>query len=750
MEINIKFQSNIPALILSGKFDGNGAAQFDKQYEENISAENKYCIIDFSDVTYLSSIGIRSILKTEKNLRARSGNLYLVINSVFVKQVLEVSGLLSQLKTVNSLDEGFEKILAQSSVSKQRYEKTSEGNIYTIERLTEEECFIDCWVHNEDDTNDIMSAVNLKDLGLAFGTGGFGVNSKQASESLGVFVSTNLFSGLLPFEEKAESDFIFTNTPEDSCIYVSSAYGFSGKASAFFESKNSPLQIENIVTEFLTASKEFTEQHLNTVGFVLKGEIPGDTKSSIIIWGKISERNTVLNSPLDIELKNGLKLYATGLSLQKNSTVINNCQLEEYLQEAIKLEDVEHVINIKPNLLLQNISAWLFIPKLIRAGEEKLLKIETDKETQLIEEWDILIRKIYSDCSKVMLTQLHGGYMSKTFSVTSYDKDGRRLVPTVIKISSLEIAQREENASRNYVEKFILNNSTSSMGYAKFGEWAAIRYNFLGITGTDSKLTWLRNLYFTKTENEISNILGNIYTNILKPWYGQPKLEPVYLYEDHTPLRLFPNLFEQVEKEFGFNTESETLRCSELEIDLPNPFRFLKYQYPALKNKPMLWYKSICHGDLNMQNILLDEKENIYIIDFSETKPRNIVSDFARLEPILKFEILQIDNEHDLKELLEFEIGLTSADKINEKPLYTYKGNSKEVRKAYNFICQLRHYADVVTIFETDIRPYYLALLEWTYSVMCYIQLSPLVKKYAAYSAALICNKIIELDKKEK
>ena len=40
-------------------------------------------------------------------------------------------------------------------------------------------------------------------------------------------------------------------------------------------------------------------------------------------------------------------------------------------------------------------------------------------------------------------------------------------------------------------------------------------------------------------------------------------------------------------------------------------------------------YTSICHGDLNMQYVLLDERENIYVIDFSETRPRNIVSDLG-------------------------------------------------------------------------------------------------------------------------
>src|SRR5262249_41857814 len=52
----------------------------------------------------------------------------------------------------------------------------------------------------------------------------------------------------------------------------------------------------------------------------------------------------------------------------------------------------------------------------------------------------------------------------------------------------------------------------------------------------------------------------------------------------------------------------------------------------------------------------------------------------------------------------------------------------------------LRRYADVVTLFESDMTPYWLALLEWTYSVIAYRQVSPRQKRYAACSAALICR----------
>ena len=742
MEINIIQRDGIPAIILNGKFDGAGAAQFDSNCV-GLEQKSKYWIIDFTDVSYLSSVGIRSILKAEKTLRALTGHLFIIINSNFVKQVLEVSGLINQLKVVGSLEEGFEKINALFALANQKSQMVIDGREYEIQSFPDNESCIDVWAKHDENDHDKLTSVSLEDLGISFGLGGFGINHQQAVESFGQYISTENFAGLLPFGEGQETDFIFTDTPKESFIYISNAFGISGKTNLFLEHHYALVNFDALVTDFFTIANSVTKTEVNSAAYIIKAQSAGSAKKSIIIWGKASQKGTVLDVDKDTQLPNDLRYLASGLLLQQNTDVKNPLELNEYLNSVIKLEEVEKLVNIKPDTKLQNVFVWLFIPKLLRAGDEKLIKVETEDGSQFKEEWDIIIRKIYSDCSRVILTPLHGGYMSKTFSVNSYDKEGRKLVPTVVKISSLDIAKREEFASRNYVEKFILNNSTSSMGSAVYGDWAGIRYNFLGITGTDSKLTWLRNLYTTKTTEELSEIFENIFTKILKPWYGQPKLEPVYLYDDHSPLRLFPHLFDQVQKDFGWDAESETLRCEELGIDLPNPFRFLKYEYQARKMKPQMWYSSICHGDLNMQNILLDEKENIYIIDFSETKPRNIVSDFARLEPIFKFEIPKIETEEDLKQMLEFEMGLASVNSLDEMPPFNYKGNDPNVKKGYDLICQMRKYANTVTIFETDMKPYLLAVLEWTYSVMCYIQLNPLIKKYAAYSAALMVKKLI-------
>ena len=72
----------------------------------------------------------------------------------------------------------------------------------------------------------------------------------------------------------------------------------------------------------------------------------------------------------------------------------------------------------------------------------------------------------------------------------------------------------------------------------------------------------------------------------------------------------------------------------------------------------------------------------------------------------------------------------------------TYAGPDAAVDKAYQVITLLRRLADTATIFETDMVPYWLALLEWTLPVIVYRQVSPWQKRYAAFSAGLLCEAI--------
>src|SRR6185295_3907577 len=88
---------SIPVLTANGRLDAHGVIEFDEVWQ-SVPADVSHIVIDLTQVNYLSSIGIRSLVSIEKTLRTRHGNLVLGGCPKFVSAVLETTGLLSQFQ----------------------------------------------------------------------------------------------------------------------------------------------------------------------------------------------------------------------------------------------------------------------------------------------------------------------------------------------------------------------------------------------------------------------------------------------------------------------------------------------------------------------------------------------------------------------------------------------------------------------------------------------------------------------------
>jgi anti-anti-sigma factor len=725
MPVLLKLERSVPVLSVGGRLDARGAVAFDEAWA-TLPAETTHVVVDLTGMDYLSSLGIRSLVTAEKSLREHNGWTILAGLSPFASSLLNTVGLLGQFQHVPDVAEAVEQARAAAVAAATSTEHTIDGRRYRLVRHSTEPCFLELWGNLELAPAEVASVfsflekpvsgapieANLAELGTAFGVGALGNARSQAADCIGPFVGAAKFVGVLPADSPSLPDFVLSERPEETEVAIARAVGFSGAPTASVDvAAAAPARLNAVLGDIAGLLAESDGSVPAVMGFVM--QVSG-TPGRLLVG---------LFSP------EAGKLFGNGITYETGPTLTP------------KLEDLKGVAPIEPNTLVQTASISLYLPVELRLGVEKRLKIQVEGDIALREEWRQIIRRLYRDCSRVILTQLTGGYMATTFRVASYDGSGRRLLPTVLKISTVELIQREEAAHRACVEKFILNNSTTIMGTATVGDWAALRYNFLGISGPDTTLIWFLEYYRNQPTEAVQALLHRLYTQILKPWYGQPRWEPIHLYADHSPLRLFPNLCAHAKRDFGFSTEQDDIECVELGIKLPNPFHFLETEYAKRAAHSQLWYQGINHGDLNLRNILVDEQENLYVIDFSETRPRNIVSDFARMETILKFETTRIETSDDVARMVEFELGLAEARSLADVPPYRYKGDDPKVVKAYAVICQLRKHADTVTLFETDIVPYWLALLEWTFSVLSY-DLPPLRRKLAAYSAAILCGGI--------
>lgn len=779
LEVSISISDGIPRISLEGRFDGLGSQLFEQEVQRCIDDENQW-LVDFSRVVYLSSAGIRSLMKCGKKLAKTQGRLILVGLGRDVKSVLETTGVLQLFSQADGIEQALTLISKTSFPASKAHTINTLGRECTWQILTGKESWLDIWNPLKSPSLQglkaaDLTAASLDDLNVAFGIGGLGFDRFDAFKGLGAFVALDRLVGVLPADAYNQPDFMVVKTPGESTVYVAAAAGFTGHPWGRLDiGPGRPVSL-NEVHQVIASQLQKDGRQASPLGIVAIGQLYSNRGSYYQNWTALMNNQAAYR-----ELAGQQTMLLVGLTAGQGwqtdqqlaqlaaqrgkrpgeqfflgNALLFAKQLEwerikepaEAVEYCSNLELMQDVFMADENTAISEGRVWFFVPGQIRSGEEKLLQLEIEGDIDFPEEWQIITRRLYADARRVVLEPLHGGFSpGKPFRVTSFDRADRRMLPTVIKIGPTGLIEKEIQNHQKYVHGYILNNSTTIMGHTTCHASTGMRYNFVGISGPDSNLTWLTNRFREQPVEKLIPLFDEIFTHILKPWYGQPHWEMIRPYQEHNPLGLFPMIFEAAYREFGISVEQETIDCPELGIALPNPYHFLKFEYPARQNYSQLWYTGINHGDLNMQNILLDERDNVYIIDFSETKSRNIVSDFARLEPIFKFEMTRLGNDQDLVTFLEFERALTSISSLDEVPPFEYRGDDPEVHKVYRMICRIRKYAKTAVIFETDLIPYLLAMLEWVFPIVIFVNVTPWAKKAATYSAAMIVEQILRLD----
>jgi anti-sigma B factor antagonist len=95
---------------LNGRLDSNTAMGFEQKLFECIENGTQRLILDFQELDYISSAGLRVILKATKSLKSADGKLVLCAMQDYVKEVFEISGFDSFLPIEASLDDAVKSV----------------------------------------------------------------------------------------------------------------------------------------------------------------------------------------------------------------------------------------------------------------------------------------------------------------------------------------------------------------------------------------------------------------------------------------------------------------------------------------------------------------------------------------------------------------------------------------------------------------------------------------------------------------
>jgi anti-anti-sigma factor len=92
-------------LRVEGRLDVNTAAEFDRQVQDCLGPDDKEVMLDLSELEFITSAGLRSVLGLHKKLKARDGQLGLCGLKNVVAEVFAISGLSFVLPIYDTLDE---------------------------------------------------------------------------------------------------------------------------------------------------------------------------------------------------------------------------------------------------------------------------------------------------------------------------------------------------------------------------------------------------------------------------------------------------------------------------------------------------------------------------------------------------------------------------------------------------------------------------------------------------------------------
>ncbi len=105
MEITLEKQDAISVFKLNGRLDSNTSQGFEEKIFNAITDGSKQMVIDFKDIDYISSAGLRVILKATKALNREKGKIMLCSMQDYVKEVFEIAGFDAFLPIVEDQEE---------------------------------------------------------------------------------------------------------------------------------------------------------------------------------------------------------------------------------------------------------------------------------------------------------------------------------------------------------------------------------------------------------------------------------------------------------------------------------------------------------------------------------------------------------------------------------------------------------------------------------------------------------------------
>jgi len=396
-----------------------------------------------------------------------------------------------------------------------------------------------------------------------------------------------------------------------------------------------------------------------------------------------------------------------------------------------------------------------------------LINAGPDEGEQLIlwaDELQDLFRKLFHACTQITLFPLQYRGRGKTVLVQVKPiGEGGEQRRVIIKCGIREHIRQEVENFEKFVRPFAGAWSTQKEYYDETLHFGGVGYSIVqgSIEQTERFLDFYRGV---REAPPIKKVLDHLFTETCVRWY-QGKRHPSHIGLDSYYLQLLSldDPSKRAELEEWTRTicreASRSLQVQRIQQDrgsiifelgddsfsFPDPTRYI---YSGSLAFPQSFSQCITHGDLNGNNILVDERSHAaWIIDFERTGFGPAGRDFAELEGVIRWELVRMRN---FAQLLRVEKSLIAPLQFTDR-IEEIDATTDGLRLAVEVIDHLRQLAGQLSA--GSLRAYYVGLLFYAVQMIVLGGItSPaqgrpsLVRRaHALLSAAMICEKLEEL-----
>ena len=262
--------------------------------------------------------------------------------------------------------------------------------------------------------------------------------------------------------------------------------------------------------------------------------------------------------------------------------------------------------------------------------------------------------------------------------------------------------------------------------------FGAITYSFVG--GFLAETERFSDFYRAETEANIKKAINHLFTEVYNSWFtgramkSQGRLDEFYR-EQVLKLHI-PRKRQRLEKKLnelsrqanvlGFEIREignghEFVFTEDLKLNTSTFLQWIDDTPKMMRDPNALDEYPICvtHGDLNGGNILVNQLNQTWLIDFAKTGEGYRMRDFAELESVIALDLCR---QNDLQALITFERVIFEQEFWKDGMQYndgliSSAGLSPDLIKSLKVLNELRRLAGLRNRNESNLTRYYIALL---------------------------------------